>query len=150
MEQPNTMVAEHAQADMRSLLGRLLALSPHAEFCGFQIVDVDERAGALSVAMEIREDLERVRGSGQFHGGPIASLIDTAACLAAAMRTSSPPPTISMHVNFVRGAVGPRIVATAQVRRAGRSVAFVDVDVEDGNGQLVATGSANFALPNDG
>lgn len=148
-EQLTVMDEQQALRDMHEVMEKLLALSPYAEFCGLRLVKADEEAGSLSLGMSLRPELERIRGSGQFHGGPIASLIDTAACLAVAMRTSSPPPTISMHVDYLKSAFGPRINATALIRRVGRNLAFVDVDVIDGKNQLVATGSANLALMNN-
>jgi hypothetical protein len=44
----------------------------------------------------------------------------------------------------------PRLTATATVRRAGRTVAVVDIDVEDGEGAFIAVGAAALPSPAEG
>ena len=45
---------------------------------------VDAAAGRVSLRMPMRPELERGGGKGQFHGGAIASLVDTAGDMAVA------------------------------------------------------------------
>ena len=54
-------------------------------------------------------------------------------------------PTINFRVDYLRPAVGTGLVATARVRRAGKSVGVVDVDVADEGGRLVAIGRATYS-----
>jgi uncharacterized protein (TIGR00369 family) len=54
-------------------------------------------------------------------------------------------PTINFRVDYLRPAMTARLTATATVRRAGRTVAIVDIDVEDGEGRLVAVGRGCYA-----
>ena len=49
--------------------------------------------------------------------------------------------TQSAEIHYLRPASGGRLTAEARARRAGRSVAFVQVDVTDAEGRLVSTGS---------
>jgi len=49
------------------------------------------------------------------------------------------------RVDYLRPAMTARLTATATVRRAGRTVAVVDIDVEDGEGRLVAVGRGYYA-----
>ncbi|MGH8241057.1 MAG: PaaI family thioesterase, partial [Steroidobacteraceae bacterium] len=49
-------------------------------------------------------------------------------------------PTINFRVDYLRPAVGTDLIERAQVRRPGRTVGVVDIEVEDGNGRLVAIG----------
>jgi uncharacterized protein (TIGR00369 family) len=61
------------------------------------------------------------------------------------MSIGRPLPTINFRVDYLRPAVNTALTATARVRRAGRSVGVVDVDVADGEGRLIAVGRASYA-----
>ncbi len=50
---------------------------------------------------------------------------------------------------FLRLAATGHLVARAAVRRAGRSVGFVEVEIEDAGGAVVATGRACYAIRPD-
>src|SRR5690349_14732088 len=78
--------------------------------------------------------------TGQWHGGAIAGLIDTAGDAAVALGLGAVVPTINFRVDYLRPATTRHLTATATVRRAGRTVAIVDIDVEDAEGRLVAVG----------
>jgi uncharacterized protein (TIGR00369 family) len=93
----------------------------------------------------MRPELERIAGSGQWHGGPIAAVIDTVGDYALVMTIGRPLPTINFRVDYLRPAVNTALTVTARVRRQGRSVGVVDVDVMDAKGALVAIGRATYA-----
>ncbi|MGA8195169.1 MAG: hotdog domain-containing protein [Acetobacteraceae bacterium] len=48
-------------------------------------------------------------------------------------------------MDYLRPAVNTALTATARVRRAGRSVGVVDVDVSDAKGNPVAIGRASYS-----
>ena len=80
-----------------------------------------------------------------FHGGPIASLIDIAGDMAVAVKAGGGVPTISLRVDYLRPSVGPFLMATARVRRFGRTIAVADVDVTDDQGRLCAVGRGTYS-----
>ena len=88
---------------------------------------------------------ERGKGTGQYHGGVIATLIDVAGDFALALIVGGPVPTINLRVDYLRPATRTNLTATARVRRAGRTVGVVDVDVHDDNGKLVAVGRGCYS-----
>jgi uncharacterized protein (TIGR00369 family) len=114
--------------------------SPFIRFFGMRVGAIDPAAGKIVLAMELRPELERREGSGQWHGGALAGLIDTAGDFALALSLGAPVPTINFRVDYLRPAMSPRMTATAQIRRTGRTVAVVDIDVVDAEGRLVAIG----------
>lgn len=118
--------------------------SPFIQFFGMTAVSADTGAGTLVMAMELRPELERRQGSGQWHGGAIAGLIDTAGDFVLAMTLGAPVPTINFRVDYLRPAMTKRLEATAIVRRSGRTVAVVDIDVHDAEGRLVAIGRGTY------
>ena len=118
--------------------------SPYIRFHQMQCESVDAEARTVVLRMPMRPELERAGGSGQWHGGAIAALIDTAGDYALALVVGGGVPTINFRTDFLRPA-GGGLSATASVRRAGRTVGVVDVDVHDGEGRLVAIGRGCYS-----
>ena len=114
--------------------------SPFIAFMQLRCTEMDAAAGTISMTMPARPELERVAGTGQFHGGPIASLIDTVGDFAVVMMIDGLVPTINFRVDYLRPALNADLVARARVRKAGKTVGVVDIDVEDGTGRLIAVG----------
>jgi Thioesterase superfamily len=54
-------------------------------------------------------------------------------------------PTINLRIDCLRPAVGGALTGTARVRRAGRTVTLVDVDVYDEQQTLVAVGRGTYS-----
>jgi uncharacterized protein (TIGR00369 family) len=119
--------------------------SPFLSFLRLRVVALDHDAGTLTVSMPMRPELERRAGAGQFHGGPIAAFIDSVGDYAIGMALGGGVPTINLRIDYLRPAVGGSLTATARVRRAGRTVALVDVDVFDEQQALVAVGRGTYS-----
>src|SRR5258708_37570880 len=99
----------------------------------------------LRVRLEMRPERERRPGPRQFHGGPIAAFIDITGDFAIGMLVGGGVPTMNFRTDFLRPAIGDALVATARVRRAGRSAAVVDIEVIDDQGKLVALGRGTYS-----
>jgi uncharacterized protein (TIGR00369 family) len=119
--------------------------SPYIRFHQMRCERIDHEARTVVVQMPMRPELERAPGSGQWHGGAIAALIDTAGDYALALVVGGGVPTINFRTDFLRPAGGDGLMATATVRRAGRTVGVVDVDVHDREGRLVAVGRGCYS-----
>ena len=134
--------------DLHSLPGiqALLDTSPIHRLLGFRAVSVPPVTDPvlLVIAAPAGGNAERAEGAGQAHGGAIATLIDTTATFAASRAVDHVVPTMNLQVNYLRPAAGAELTATAMVRRVGRTVAIVDVEIESG-GKLVAIGRATLA-----
>jgi uncharacterized protein (TIGR00369 family) len=92
----------------------------------------------------MRPEFERIAGAGQWHGGPIAAAIDVAGDYALAMLIGNPLPTIHFSVDYLRPAQG-RLTLVARVRRRGKTVGVVDVEVLNESGLLLAVGRASYS-----
>ena len=123
--------------------------SPFISFLGLQVESLDYDTSELTCRMPLNLRLERREGTEQFHGGPIASFIDTVGDFAIGMLVGGGVPTMNLRVDYLKPAVGAALVGTARVRRHGRSVAIVDIDVTDAKGALVAIGRGTYS-PNRG
>ena len=127
-------------------LQEMLDASPFISFMNLTVVSADAEAQELTVTMPLRPEFERKAGTGQFHGGPIAALIDTAGDYALIMSVGGGVPTINFRTDFLRPAFNTVLTATAKVRRAGRTVGVVDVDVFDDRGRLLAVGRGCYSM----
>jgi len=118
----------------------MMNASPFIRFFGMMVKSIDLETAMVVLEIKMRPELERVPGTGQWHGGAIAALIDTAGDFAIVLRTNAPVPTINFRVDYLRPATTATLLPIARVRRAGRTVGVVDIDVEDAEGRLVAVG----------
>jgi uncharacterized protein (TIGR00369 family) len=113
----------------------------HLEFrCSY----LDRVGGVVVFSAPLGDAAQRSDGAGQAHGGVLATLIDSAATFAACVAAGRSVPTAGLHVDYLRPASGADMVATATVRKLGRSAAVVDVEVMSG-GKLVALGRVALA-----
>ena len=124
---------------------RRLGQSPFIELLNLSVLRVDPVRQELVMRAGMRPEFERGRGSGQWHGGPIAAIIDTVGDYALAMLLGRALPTVNFRVDYLRPAIDTALIVTATVRRSGRLVGVVDVDVANEAGQLLAIGRATYA-----
>jgi uncharacterized protein (TIGR00369 family) len=129
----------------KAALQQRLAHSAFIDFLGLTVLRADPEAQEVVMQAAMRPEFERGRGSGQWHGGPIAAIIDTVGDYALVMLLGRPLPTVNFRVDYLRPAVETALVVTARVRRSGRRVGVVDIDVADETGELVAIGRATYA-----
>ena len=122
----------------------MLDASPFIRGCGMKVAHLDADTLEIAVSLAMRPEFERRASTGQWHGGPIAALIDTAGDYALALHAGGPVPTINFRTDYLRPAVDTSLTATARVRRAGRTVGLVDIDVTDDSGRLVAVGRGTY------
>ena len=122
----------------------LLDASPFIKFVKVRVVTLDTAQDRIVMRMPLRPEFERRAGTGQFHGGAIASLIDLAGDYAIVMKVGAGVPTVNFRTDFLRPAMNTDLIATAQVRRAGRTIAVVDIDVHDEDKRLMAIGRGTY------
>lgn len=102
---------------------------PFAVLCGFLIDEWSPER--VRILMPLRPDLSAHEG--MFHGGAVATLIDTAGCGAVIaghdFSGGGQISTVSMTVNYVGTARGEDAMATARCVRRGTRINFAEVDV---------------------
>ena len=128
----------------REALQAHMDAAPFIAWTGMQVADADPEHETLVVTMAFQPGFERSAGTNQVHGGPIAALIDTAGCYAIVMMVEKAVPTINFRTDYLRPAIDTSLRAVAKVRRAGRTVGVVDVDVFDDADRLIAVGRGAF------
>ena len=122
-----------------------LAHSAFIDSLHLKVLDADPARQQVVIRAEMRPEFERGRGTGQWHGGPIAAIIDTVGDYALVMLLGRPLPTVNFRVDYLRPAIDTALIVTATVRRSGKLVGIVDIDVANEKGQVVAIGRATYA-----
>lgn len=126
-------------------LAALFAASPYISGLQLAVQAIDYATSTLTLRMPLHAALERRVGTRQFHGGAIAALIDVTGDFAIGMMVGGGVPTINLRIDYLKPAVGDALIATARVRRAGRTVAVIDIDVADEKGATVALGRGTYS-----
>ncbi|MDE2943749.1 MAG: PaaI family thioesterase [Gemmatimonadota bacterium] len=125
----------------KALIESILADSEAIVALGVTLEDLGDDTAVLRMTM--RPDL--TRDGTMYHGGPVASLIDIAGDMVVAVRAGGGVPTISLRVDYLRPCTGPYLLATARLRRYGRTISVSDVDVHDDQGRLCAVGRGTYS-----
>jgi uncharacterized protein (TIGR00369 family) len=124
--------------------GGLMGEQRFVRYLGLQ---VDRMEGGRASA-RLRVEPHHLNSRGVAHGGVVSSLLDTA--LGGAVISAIPKDwwcaTISLHVNFLEGIREGEVVATGQVVRKGRKVAFATGEARDTSGRIVATAEGSWHL----
>lgn len=115
---------------------------PYARLIGIEVGRLGRGEATLHLAVrdELRQNL------GVVHGGATASLIDTASAFAilTLLEPGEATTTIDLTIHFLRPLTEGMATAQATVRRAGRRVLTVSVDVMDESQTLVATAVTSY------
>ena len=131
-------------AEVLAMLRTLMAQSPFIVWQGVEITSIDLDSQRLVMRQPARPEFEGTAGTGVWHGGALASLIDTAGCFAVIMVAGHDAGTIDFRTDYLRPAKGDHVDAIATVRRIGRTSGVADVDVIGADGKPVAIGRGNF------
>ncbi len=128
----------------RDQIQERLLRSPFNAFLDLTVVAADTDKQELVMRLKMRPEFERSGGTGHWHGGPIAAAIDIVGDYALAMLVGKPLPTVNLRVDYLRPGTDA-LTLVARVRRNGKTVGVVDVDVLNQAGELVAIGRANYS-----
>ena len=125
---------------------RELSEGPFSALLGLVVESAQE--GKVTVRMPFHERLLNYGPPDvPVHGGALASLADFAACAAvwtlpAAQRSA----TISLTVNYSAPAIQSDLLATATVRRSGKRIASITVEIRDRRGGLIADALVTYKI----
>jgi uncharacterized protein (TIGR00369 family) len=128
----------------RQQIQERLLHSPFNAFLDLEVVTADPEKREVVMRLKMRPEFERLAGTGQWHGGPIAAAIDIVGDYGLAMLFGKPLPTINLRVDYLRPGKDT-LTLVARIRRCGKTVGVVDVDVLSEAGELVAVGRANYS-----
>jgi uncharacterized protein (TIGR00369 family) len=130
----------------RSAALESIARAPLAVALGLRI---ESAAGGTAVARMVFSPAILNDGGpdAPIHGGAIAALADFAACAAVwSLAETARSATIAMTVNYAAPAVKTDLVARATVRRKGKRVASLAVEIHDVTGGLIADALVTYKI----
>lgn len=129
-----------------AFIRRFLPTSPFVGHLGLRLVDM--RPDEATLALPFAEALVTIGTI--VHGGAIATLIDTAAMVAAWSGAELPATvrgtTVALAITYLAAASHEDLEATARVLRRGRSLVYLDVEVRGASGTAVAKGLVTYKL----
>ncbi len=108
-------------------IGRLLGITAHS-------------IGSGRAVFEMQADERHHNPMGTVHGGIFCDLADAAMgfAYASTLAEGESFTTVELKINFFRPVRAAKLIAEANVVRAGTTLGYVECDVKDGEGKLVA------------
>ena len=141
--------APMSEDDQRSRRQAVADLMPKTPFLGwlgivFDRYDPDE----VTIRLPFRADL--TNDGIVYHGGVVASVIDTAGAAAAWSNhdfdRGSKASTVSMTVNYVGSCRQSDLVCTARTVRRARELIFLEITATDADGRIVASAIQTYRI----
>ena len=127
---------------LRAILAGDIPGAPIASHINMDFVSVDPGV----VVMGATPDESHYNPIGSVHGGFFATLLDSVC--GCAVQTTLPARTgytsLDLSVSFLRGITVEtgRVIATGRVTKPGSRAAFVEADIKDSDGRLLATATS--------
>lgn len=125
----------------KALDGRL-PRAPVTDLLGWQFIDFDSEAMVLRAEMEGRPEF--LNPAGFIHGGMLAAMLDeiVAPTVAATLEPDQIALTLEIKVSFVAPAAAGRIIGRGRIVSRGRSICFVEAELRNDGGTLLAIATA--------
>jgi uncharacterized protein (TIGR00369 family) len=117
-----------------------LPSAPVSQLVGFVLKSIEPGYAVF----EMEADERHHNPMGTMHGGIYCDLADAAMGYAygAMLGEGEAFTTIELKINFLRAVRRATLTAEARVVKAGRTLGYVECDVKDQTGQLVARGAS--------
>lgn len=132
--------------EQKTMLRQGIVEAAYGKLLGAEMVDAEP--DCVRVRLPYREAITTFGDT--VHGGAIAGLVDVAATASFWANPDVVPgsrgTTVGFSLNFVAGARGMDLVATARVRRRGRQICTGEVSVCDDSGSEVAVALVTYKL----
>ncbi len=139
-------LTEEQQMKRRQAVRDLMPATPF--LAGLGIVIERFEPDDVSIRLPFREDL--TNDGTYFHGGVIASVIDTAGAAAAwsnhDFEKGTRASTISMSLQYVGAAKRADLLCHARTVRRGKELIFTEITVTDEAGSTVAHGHQTYRI----
>lgn len=119
---------------------------PAAELLGWELVAEDPAAGTIEIVFHPDERMLNPQGSVQ--GGFVAAMLDDTMGPALVSMSGGKimPRSIDLNVSFIRPVKPGRVIGRGRVVKAGRSVVFLEGELFDEAGDLLARATSS-AVP---
>ena len=134
------------QTKRREVMRSVMVKSPYIASLGIVV----EHWDLDGVTLRMPFDPELTNDGAVYHGGAVASLMDTTGAAAVwaghDFDKGARAATISMTINYTGAAVQADLLADAVCVKRGRELAFSEIRVHDPDGKPVATGTLVYRI----
>ena len=122
----------------RESIFKRLPAPPAAATLGWELIGEDPGAGTIEIAFHPGQSFLNPHGTVQ--GGFVAAMLDDTMGPALVSMTdgASVPSSIDMNVSFIRPVHPGRVIGKGRVVRLGRTLAFLEAELFDEDGELLA------------
>lgn len=112
---------------------------------GMRLTSVDQ--ANMRITMEFEASAAFANPTGAIQGGFLAAMLDeaTSTCAIIASNVTMNAPTLEMKVSYLRPLFPGRAEARAQILRWGKSICFIEAELFNQEGEIVAKASATQA-----
>lgn len=111
--------------DLRQLAEKILADQPFSQLLHAELVDIEP--GSAELAVPLKDEFRQQHGFA--HGGVISYLADNALTFAGGSLLDGNAVTSEFKINYLRPAVGERLLGRARTINAGRQQAVCRCDI---------------------
>lgn len=134
------------QTKRREVMRGVMVKTPYIASLGIVV----ERWEPEGVTLRMPFDPELTNDGAVYHGGAVASLMDTTGAAAVwaghDFDKGARAATISMTINYTGAAVQADLLADAVCVKRGRELAFSEIRVHDPDSKPVATGTLVYRI----
>lgn len=116
---------------------------PCADTLGWQLLDADEETGAIRVAFDGKPAF--CNPGGNIQGGFVAAMLDDTLGPTVLVKSGGSHycATINLNVSFLAPARPGAFVGVGHIAQLGKTVAFLEGELFDADGQCVARATAS-------
>lgn len=139
-------LSDEEQVRRRQAVRELMFKTPYIQ--GLGVVAEEWSEDGVRLRLPFKADLSN--DGRVFHGGAIASLMDTAGAAAVwaghDFDKGAKAATVAMSINYLGAAYEADLVAEAVCVRRGKDLSFSEIRIADANGKPVATGILTYRI----
>jgi uncharacterized protein (TIGR00369 family) len=119
---------------------------PCATLLSLDIMEAEREGGRVKIAFTAQPEF--CNAAGNVQGGFLAAMLDDCMGPAILIATDAKayPSTIDLNVQFLAPAKPGRLVGKACVVQLGKTIGFVESELEDANGNPIARATASVRI----
>ena len=146
MAEENAKLTEEQQERRRAAIADLMPTTPY--LAGLGIVIERYEPDEAAIRLPFRSDL--TNDGTYYHGGVIASIIDTTGALAAWSNhdfdKGARASTVAMSIQYVGACKQSDLLCHARAVRRGKELTFTEITATDADGAIVAHGIQTYRI----
>ena len=146
MSGPADATSPEDQARLRAAVAERMPTAPFISLLGLEVERFEP--DRVTMRLPFREDL--TNDGVHYHGGAIASALDTCGSLAAwsnhDFSKGTRASTVGLSIQYVGACTRSDLVCHATTVRRGKELTFVDITGEDAQGKVVARALLTYRI----